>query len=176
MRSGSPSCSPTRRTSSLNKRSQRLDELHAHVGREPADVVMRLDLRGDADVAAGLDHVRVERALDQEPHVARGVFPTGVRAATRQPAGLLLEDADELLTDDRALSSGSLTPSSRLRKRSRASTWTRDVEVVAERLHDLLGLVLAQQAVVDEDAGQLVAHRLARGARRRPSRRRRARR
>ena len=36
----------------------------------------------------------------------------------------------------------------------------RHLEVVAEGLDDLLGLVLAQQAVVDEDAGQLVADRL----------------
>ena len=34
------------------------------------------------------------------------------------------------------------------------------MEVAAERLHDLRGLVLAQQAVVDEDARELVADRL----------------
>ena len=34
------------------------------------------------------------------------------------------------------------------------------MEVAAEGLDDLLGLVLAQQAVVDEDARQLVADRL----------------
>ena len=34
------------------------------------------------------------------------------------------------------------------------------MEVAAERLDDLLRLVLAQQAVVDEDAGELVADRL----------------
>ena len=36
----------------------------------------------------------------------------------------------------------------------------RDVVVVAEQPHDLLALVLAQQAVVDEHALQLVADRL----------------
>ena len=36
----------------------------------------------------------------------------------------------------------------------------RDVEVALERLDDLGRLVLAQQAVVDEDAGELVADRL----------------
>ena len=55
-------------------------------------------------------------------------------------------------------SSGSVTPARRARKRSRASTWIeRDVEVAAEGLHDLRGLVLAQEPVVDEDAGELVA-------------------
>ena len=33
----------------------------------------------------------------------------------------------------------------------------RDVVVVAEQRHDLLGLACAQQAVIDEDAGELVA-------------------
>jgi hypothetical protein len=36
----------------------------------------------------------------------------------------------------------------------------RDVELVAEGLDDLLALVLAHEAVVDEDAGQLLADRL----------------
>ena len=60
---------------------------------QAADVVVRLDLRGDAVVAARLDHVGVERALDEEAHVA-------------ELAGLLLEDADELLADDLALRLG----------------------------------------------------------------------
>ena len=34
-----------------------------------------------------------------------------------------------------------------------------DVELVAEDVHDLLGLVEPQHAVVDEDAGQLIADR-----------------
>ena len=49
----------------------------------------------------------------------------------------------------------------------------RHVEMLAERLHDLCRLVLAQEAVVDEDAGQLVADRAGgRAAPRPPSRRR----
>jgi hypothetical protein len=36
----------------------------------------------------------------------------------------------------------------------------RDAEVALERLDDLSGLVLAQQAVVDEHAGQLITDRL----------------
>ena len=36
----------------------------------------------------------------------------------------------------------------------------RNIVVAAEQADDLLGLALAQQAVVDEDAGQLVADRL----------------
>ena len=54
--------------------------------------------------------------------------------------------------------SGSVTPSSRARKRSRGvDVHERHLEVLAERLDDLLGLVLAHEAVVDEHARQLVA-------------------
>ena len=56
--------------------------------------------------------------------------------------------------------SGSVTPSSSPRKASRVHVDERDVVMVAEQAHDLLGLGLAHQAVIDEDAGQLVADRL----------------
>ena len=58
-------------------------------------------------------------------------------------------------------SSGSATPSSRARNRSSASTCIeRHVEVTLEGLDHLRRLVLAEQAVVDEDADELVADRL----------------
>ena len=101
-----------------------------------------------ADVAARLDHVRVERALDEER-----------RASPDQLPRLLLEHADELLAHDRLrFSSGSVTPASRGEEAlARVDVDERDVEVVAERLDHLFGLVLAQQPVVDEDARELVA-------------------
>ena len=116
---------------------------------QPTHVVVRLDHRRDAVLAAaGLDHVGVERSLDEEAHVA-------------ELARLLFEDADELLADDLAL---------RLRIVDAFEPFEepllclhvheRHVEVPGERLHDLLRLVLAQQAVVDEHARELVADRL----------------
>ena len=55
-------------------------------------------------------------------------------------------------------SSGSMTPSRRSKKRSATCRWIElDAEVAAEGLDDLLALVLAHEAVVDEDAGELVA-------------------
>ena len=61
----------------------------------------------------------------------------------------------------RRFSSGSETPVQALEKRSAASdVHERHVEVLPERLHDLCRLVLAQEAVVDEDARQLLADRL----------------
>ena len=57
--------------------------------------------------------------------------------------------------------SGSSTPSSRVEEPLlRLDVDERHVEVLAERLDDLLRLRLAQEAVVDEDARELVADRL----------------
>ena len=56
------------------------------------------------------------------------------------------------------LVSGSVTPARLARKRSAASTWMRlSAEAALEGLDDALGLVFAEEAVVDEDAGELVA-------------------
>ena len=57
------------------------------------------------------------------------------------------------------LRSGSTTPASRSRKRSWAATWIEPDPAVAEGLDHLLGLVLSQQAVIDEHAGELIADR-----------------
>ena len=58
-------------------------------------------------------------------------------------------------------SSGSDTPASRREEALlRLDVDERHVEVAAERLDDLVRLVLAQEAVVDEDARELVADRL----------------
>ena len=57
--------------------------------------------------------------------------------------------------------SGSVMPASaREEALAGVDVHQRDVEVAAEQRHDLLGLVEPQQAVVDEDAGELVADRL----------------
>src|SRR5262249_7136921 len=74
----------------LEEEAKRLDELELHVGRKAADVVVALDRLGDAVLTAGLDHVRVERPLHEPPDLA-------------ELARLVLEDADELLSDPLAL-------------------------------------------------------------------------
>ena len=97
----------------LEQHPQRLDQVEAEVLGQPADVVVGLDRRRGVAVAARLDHVRVERALDQEA----GVLELG---------GLLLEDPDELLADDLALALGLVDPvepveeAARSRRRGRA--------------------------------------------------------
>ena len=109
--------------------------------------MVRLDLRGDAVVrAARLDHVRVERPLDEEADIAEPARASSSK--TRMNSSPIRF----------RFSSGSATPSSRARNRSCAcDVDERHVEVAAEGLHHLLRLVLAQQAVVDEDARELVA-------------------
>ena len=116
---------------------------------QAADVVVRLDLRGDRGVAAGLDHVRVERSLHEVANLRRaGSTPASKTRMNSSPTAF-------------RFSSGSATPSSRARKRSsRVDVDERHVEVPLEGLDDLRRLVLAQQAVVDEDADELVADRL----------------
>ena len=97
---------------------------------------------------ARLDHVGVERPLHEPAHVAE--LPC-----------LLLEDADELAADDLALVLRLLDAVEQLEEALlRLHVDERDVEMLAERLDDLLRLVLAQQAVVDEDARELLADRL----------------
>jgi hypothetical protein len=99
--------------------------------------------------AAGLDDVGVERALHEELDAVRP------RRATSR---LLLEDADELAADDLALGLGVGDAGEVPRNWSFASTTTRARPRSRDEVAlDLLGLALAQQAVVDEDAGELVA-------------------
>ena len=99
-------------------------------------------------VAARLDHVGVERALDEPADVA-------------EPSRLLLEDADELLADPLALRLGvadarrawrGSAPAPRRGRAARRSGCRRSRRPARPRP--------AQEAVVDEDAGQLVADRL----------------
>src|SRR5581483_1328159 len=95
--------------------------------------------------AARFDHVRVERPLHEPADVA-------------EPARLLLEDADELTADDLALLLRLLDAGEQLEEPLlRLNVDEGDVEVAPEGLDDLLGLVLPEQPVVDEDARELVA-------------------
>ena len=128
----------------LEQVAERLDELEVHVFGEAADVVVRLD-GGRLGAAAGLDDVGVERALDQE--VGVGDAALGI-----------LEDADEQLADGLALRLG-LGDAGQLLEEPVGGPHVDelDAEVALERLDDLVALVLAHEAGVDEHAGELVA-------------------
>ena len=95
--SGSPSSSPTRRTSSLNSVRSGSTSANCRSSGRPPTLWWRLDV-GGAGAAAGLDDVGVERALHEE------VDRLPVRAGLGDDlAGGLLEDPDELAADGLAL-------------------------------------------------------------------------
>ena len=144
--SGRPRSAPSARTSSLNSVRSGSIERELQVVRQPAHVVVGLDVRG-AGAAAGLHHVGVERALHQELDV-----PLGVDLARRR-----LEDPDELASDDLPL----LLRVGHAGERGEEPVGRVDhVQPDAGRRHvvllDLLGLAGAQQPMVDEDAGELI--------------------
>ena len=144
---GQPELGADRADLVLEQRAQRLDELELEVVGQAADVVVGLDRRR-AGAAAGLDHVGVQRALDEE--AARR------RACAASSSKTRMNSAPIALR----LASGSVTPGE---PREEAVLGVdgdeRHLEVVAEGGDDLLALVLAHQAVVDEHARELVADR-----------------
>jgi len=133
----------------LEQHAQRLDQFQLHGLGQAAHIVMRLD--GDARAARrrhALDHVGVERAL-------------GEKVGVLDLLALLLEHLDEQPADDLAFSFRVAHAFKRAQEAlARVDRDQRNVVVPAEQLDDLGRLVLAQQAVVHEDASQLIADRL----------------
>ena len=130
----------------LEQFAQRLDQLEVHFLRQATDVVVRLDHVSLAALGASrLDHVGVDGALGQELDVF-------------QLAGLGIEHVDEGAADDLALLlrvgfTGQVVEELLLG----VGTDHLDAHVLLEHGHHLVAFVQAQQAVVDEYAGQLVA-------------------
>src|SRR3546814_8315401 len=133
----------------LEELAQRLDQLHVYALGKAADIVVALDGdRGSAGEANALDHVRIERALGQEIGAA-------------DLARFLLEHVDKRLADELALGLGIADAGEAGEEQSLGVHMDeRDVVMVAEEADDLLGLAEAHQAVIDEDAGELIADRL----------------
>ena len=87
-------------------------------------------------------------------------MPWTRKSAPAELRRLLLEDADELGADRLALGLGVGDAGELLEEALLGVDGDeRDLELVAERGDDLLALVLAHEAVVDEHARQLVADR-----------------
>ena len=166
--SGRPSSRPSARTSSLNSsRSGSTSFMFMRSGRPPT-LWCALDRhRRAAGERHALDHVGIERALRQE---------LGAADLLR----LRLEHVDEQPADGLALGLGVGDAGERLEEQVRGVGMDqRDVVVVAEqRARPRSASSCAQQAVVDEHAGELVAdrlvdqHRRDRANRRRPTGRR----
>ena len=146
---GHAQLAPERADLVLEQFAQRLQQFEPHALGQSADIMMRLDGgRRPAGRRHALDHVGIERALRQEFDVADLV-------------GLRLEHVDEQFADHLALDFGVGDALQRVEEpRRRIDRDQRNVVMAAEQLLDLLRLALAQQAVIDEDAGELVADRL----------------
>ena len=131
----------------LEQLAQRLDQLEAQFLGQAADVVVQLDVGGRAGIAmAGFDHVGVERALGQE--LAR----RGSTAASRLKASM--NSRPMILR----FCCGSVTPVSAVEELLAGVVDAQvDLEMIAEGRFHQLPLVLSQQAVVHEDADELIA-------------------
>ena len=128
---------------------ERLDELELHALGQASDVVVALDgLRGAAH-GLRLDDVGIERALHEPVDLALGFGDA---------AGFLLEDGDEFFADDLALLLG-VFDLGELAEEEVGGVNGVDVEakLAAQVLLHFLKFVFAQDSVVDEDAGELVA-------------------
>ena len=131
----------------LEELPHRLDQLEAHLLRQPADVVMRLDDGRWSLDRDRLDDVGVERPLHEEVDI-------------RDALCLFLEDGDELVPDPLPLRLGIVDPG-QLVVETLTGIDRHDVhpQPFAQPRYDLDGLVLSKQAVVDEDRRELIADR-----------------
>src|SRR5262245_37622164 len=111
--------------------------------------MMRFDGgRWAAERGSALYHVGIKRALCQEIDAADLVR-------------LRLEHIDEQLADHLALDLGVGDPLQRIEELRRGINGDeRDVVVAAEEIDDLLRFAFAEQTMIHEDAGELVADRL----------------
>src|SRR5437868_4913060 len=140
-----------RASTAAGSRAQSAPRLHRpelQVLGQPADVVVRLDA-GRPGAAAGLHHVGVQRALNQELD--------GLAAAARvggDVAGRALERADELAPDHLALGLRVGHAGQRAAERpGRGHRVPPHAGGGPEVPLHLLGLTLAQQPVIDAHAG-----------------------
>ena len=141
--SGSPSSSPTARTSSLN--SGRRGSTSAKAMSSGSPPTLWCDLMVAASPRARLDDVGVQRALHEEA----GVLDVG---------GHLFEDADEGLPDGLALGFGIGDALEHAEEPvGRLDVDQVHVELAPERLLHLVGLARAHEPGVDEHTGELVA-------------------
>ena len=131
----------------LEQGTQRFHDLQVHLLGKATHVVMRLDLAARAVDADALDHVGIDGALGQ---------PTGPLDLLR----LGVEDLDEGGTDGLAFGLG-IGDTLQLLQEQRPGM---DADHVQPHLligvEHLPKLILAQQAVIHEDTGQVVANRL----------------
>lgn len=126
-----------------------LDEFEVHVRGEAADVVVGFDGLGGAAEGDAFDDVGVQGALEEELDGAGG--GRVVRFGGDAQRGFL-EDGDEEVSDDLAFLLG-LGDAGEGGEEARGGVYDGEVdaEVLGESPVDVVGFVVAQEAVVDED-------------------------
>src|SRR4051812_840407 len=129
----------------LEQIAQRLDQLEIHPLRQAPHVVMTLDHDGWTANRRRFDHVRIERSLPEMTEPAQFV-------------GARLEHIDERAADNLALLLRIRDTGQPIEEQvGRVDEIERQTKFLGETLADLFRLVVPQQAVVDEDAGETVA-------------------
>ncbi len=133
----------------LEKFAQRFDQFQPHFFGQSAHVVVRFDRdRRAAGKRHAFDDIGVKCALGQE-------------FCAFDPVGVFLKDVDEQPADDLAFGFG-VAHAVKFAKEQVGLVRVdqRNVVIVAKHRDDLVGLVLAQQPVINKDASQVVANRL----------------
>ncbi len=131
----------------LEEIAQRFDQREVHPLRQAAHVVMALDDDGRSEYGGRFDDVGIERPLAQE------VKPPELLRA-------LLEDIDEGGADDLPLRLRIGDAGQPLEEEVRGvHEIERELHLLREAGADLAGLLVPQQAVVHEDAGEAIADR-----------------
>src|SRR5689334_16023530 len=131
----------------LEQLAQRLDQLQVHLLRQAAHIVMTLDDRRWTTHRDRLDHVRIQRALDQVADIA-------------QTFRFLLEHVDENFPDPFPLLFR-ISHAFQRRQKQIAGANTGDVQLHAllQQRQRRFKLTLAQQSVIDENASLSIADR-----------------
>src|SRR6478672_11342317 len=132
----------------LEQLAQRLDQLEPHTLRQAAHIMVRLDgRRRSAREGHALDHVGIERALREEIDLAElvGFVLVHLNEQAADGLALLLRVGDATKPGEEA--------------RASINGDQRNVVVAAKEIDHLTRLVLAEQPMIDEDAGELIADR-----------------
>ncbi len=136
----------------LEEFAQRLDELHVHLFRQAAHIVVALDHGAWPLVRDGLDDVRVQRALRQ---------PFDLAAFGAYVPRLFVKDFNERMPDDFALAFGVFHAFEQLEKAIlRPDKGQVEIEVFPKVVHHFLAFPGPQHAVINKHAVQALAYGL----------------
>ena len=136
----------------LEQLTERLDKLQLHGSRETTDIMVRLDGGAGSLVRDGLNHIGIQRALEEK--VARS-------GLLNDTGGLLLEHLNEGGTDDFALLLGVFDVLEQAKEPILGiNALEVDATVTTETLENIDGLILAKASIVDQDGMETITNGL----------------